>query len=272
MKRLCPTCESQMISFDKKRDEYYCFKCSTTFENPIEKEGWSRTQIALVATLIMVAFTALLAAILYSMVVAMKPAVYLYTPKEEKENLKLKVKGKITTRIPWRDGLMSLVWDNLILKDGKIFTNNKEFDYLFYESENVEPKHDHIGWTLKRKDENLFWNGNPIGQNELPAIFTGILSKYGLFENEISDFNEYWFDEDMKIFFGKVEFNFGIFPISPEELDRIFSIKTDLEYPEYIRVQFLMKEVDEAQILTEPEYTEIKRSEYALHEWGIIKG
>ena len=203
---------------------------------------------------------------------AMKPAIYLYTPGEKKESLKLKVKGKITTRIPWTDGIMSIVWDNLALKNGKIKSDNKEYDYLFYESENIAPEHDDAGWILKRKDRHLYWNNEPINQEELPAIFTEILSKYGLFENEILDFIEYWFDEDIKIFFGKEDFNYGIIPISQEELDRIFSIGTDLEYPEYIRIQFLMKEIDEGQSLEEPEYPEIKRSKFALHEWGIIKG
>ena len=202
----------------------------------------------------------------------MKPAIYLYTPKEEKENLKLKVKGKITTRIPFRDGVISILWDNLVLKDGKIISDNKKFDYLFYESENTIPKHDDTGWTLKRQGRNMYWNNKPINQEELPAIFTEILSKYGLFENEIDDFIEYWFDSDMKIFFGQGEFTHGIYPISLEELDRIFSIQTELEYAEYIRVQFLVKEIAESQKLEAPAFPEIKRSEYALHEWGMIKG
>ena len=204
--------------------------------------------------------------------IAMKPAIYLYTPKEEKESLKLKVKGQITTRIPFRQGITSILWDNLVLEDGIIFTNDKQFDYLFYESENIMPKHDDTGWVLKKQNGTVYWNQIPVDKNTLSEILSGILKKYGLFENEISDFNEYWFAEDMKIFFDQDEFTYGIYPISLEELDRIFSIETELEYAEYIRVQFLVKEIDESQELSEPEYPEIKRSEYALHEWGMMKG
>ncbi len=271
MKKLCPECNSQLLSYSKKK-EYYCYDCTSTFDTPIEKDRLSRTQIALIATLIMVAITAFLAAILYSMVVALKPAIYLYTPEEKKESLRLKVKGRITMRIPWRKGTTSVIWNDLILKNGKIISDNKEFDYLFYESENIVPKHDGTGWTLKRQGGNLYWNNEPIGLEQLPGIFTEILKKYGLFENEISDFNEYWFAEDMKIFFGQDEFTYGIYPISLEELDRIFSIETELEYAEYIRVQFLVKEIKEGINLNEPAFPEVKRSEYALHEWGMIKG
>lgn len=207
-----------------------------------------------------------------STAVAMKPAIYLYAPKEEKEQIKLKVKGEITTRIPYREGVMSIVWDNLTLKNGKIFTNGKQFDYLFYESKNSIPEHNNIAWVLKRQGRNLTWNHEPIDENELPQTFKNILSKYGLFDNEIDDFIEYWFADDMKIFFGQDEFSYGIYPISLEELDKIFLIETELEYAEYIRVQFLVKDIDKNQMLEIPAFPEIKRSEYALHEWGMIKG
>lgn len=272
MKKLCPDCDSQLLSYSKKRKEYACWACDSTFAAPVEEDGWSRAQLAIIATLIMTAITVLLAAVLYTSVTAMKPAIYLYAPGEKKESLKLKVKGKITTRIPWREGAMSIVWDNLALKDGNIFTNDKKYDYLFYESENIAPEHDDTGWALKRQGGNLYWNNEPIGLDQLPGIFTEILKTYGLFENEISDFNEYWFAEDMKIFFGKEDYNYGIYPISLEELDRIFSIETELEYAEYIRVQFLVRDIDKNQTLEAPTFPEVKRSEYALHEWGMMKG
>jgi hypothetical protein len=203
---------------------------------------------------------------------ALKPAIYLYAPQEKKEQLKLKVKGAITTRIPNRNGIRSILWDNLTLKNGKVYSDNKSFDYLFYESKNVIPKHDNIGWILKRHNGALTWNQKHIDNAELSEILSNILANYGLFENEIKDFTDYWLDEDMKIFFGKEEFTFGIFPITLEELNRIFTIETTLEYPEYIRVQFLVKEIDEGQVLDEPVIPQVARSEYALHEWGMIKG
>jgi hypothetical protein len=268
----CPECRSRWLTLDRRTKFYRCWNCKATFDTPIKIDKMSPSTIALIATMIMVAITVTLAAILYSMVISMKPAIYLYTPKEEKEQLKLKVKGAITTRIPFREGVSSIVWDNLSLKDGKIFTNNKSFDYLFYESKNVMPDHDNTGWILKRQNGILTWNQAPIDQEGLSNIFKTVLTKYGLFEHEINDFIEYWFDEDMKIFFGQNDFTFGIYPISLEELDRIFSIETMLDYPECIRVQFLVKEIDEGQVLAEPVIPQVARSEYAMHEWGMMKG
>ncbi|MBU4071662.1 MAG: hypothetical protein KJ773_05770, partial [Candidatus Thermoplasmatota archaeon] len=267
----CPECNSRRLSLDRKTKIYRCWNCKATFDTPVKIDKMSPRALALIATLIMVAITVTLAAILYSMVISMKPAIYLYTPKEEKEQLKLKVKGAITTRIPFREGISSIIWDNLVLKNGKIFTNKKSFDYLFYESKNVMPEHENTGWIQKRQNDALTWNQAPIDKNDLSEILRNILTKYGLFENEINDFIEYWFDDDMKIFFGQDEFTFGIYPISLEEVDRIFSIETMLEYPEYIRVQLLVKEIEDGEVLAEPKFPLITRSEYALHEWGMIK-
>ena len=269
---MCPECSSRRLSLDHGTGIYRCKKCGVTFDKPVEVDKMSPVTIAIIVTMVMVAITVILAAILYSMVVALKPAIYLYTPKEEKERLKLKVKGAITIRIPFREGIGSIVWDNLSLKDGKIFTNNKSFDYLFYESKNVMPKNENTGWVLKKQNDVLSWNNKPINEDELSEILKSILAKYGLFEHEINDFIEYWLDEDMKIFFGHDVFTFGIFPISLEELDRVFAIETQLEYPEYIRVQFLVKEIDEGRVLDEPVFPQVTRSDYALHEWGVMKG
>jgi len=268
----CPECNSRKLTLDRRTKIYKCKNCKATFDTPIKIDKMNPLTITLIATLIMMAITATLMAYLYTAVVAMKPAIYLYTPKEEKEQLKLKVKGVITTRIPFREGVSSILWDNLELKNGKIFSNDRKFDYLFYESENTIPNHENTGWVLKRQNRNLSWNRTPVDKDELSRILRDILAKYGLFENEINDFIEYWLDEDMKIFFGKDEFTFGIYLISLEELNRIFSIETVLEYPEYIRVQFLVKAIDDGQVLAEPEFPGISRSEYALHEWGMMKG
>ncbi len=227
---------------------------------------------ALIAILLMMAITVILAAVLYVNAQSFKPAIYLYTPEKRSENLRLTVKGEITTRIPYRKGRSTITWNDLILEEGKIHTDGRQFDYLFYESDNTKPKVENKGWVLKREDGQLYWNGDAISEADLASKFEEILEMYGLFENEIADFVEYWFDDDMKIFFGGDEFNYGIYPVSPGELDRIFRIDTELDYPEYIRVQFYMKEIPETVVLQEPVPPRILRSGYALHEWGVIKG
>ncbi|MFO7618083.1 MAG: hypothetical protein R6W91_00220 [Thermoplasmata archaeon] len=254
---------------------YKCNMCDATFDVPAEgrRMPWILTKAGL-AIIAAITITFILFRLLVWTVSspAMKPAVYLYAPGVQNEQLKLKVRGIITTRIPHRDGITSIAWDNLTLKEGKIFTDGDSFDYLFYETESIQPRHENAGWVLARQKGNLTWNGAPIDRDGLLLKFKYILSRYGLFENEIKDFIEYWFDEDMKIFFQKQDFIYGIIPVSIEELDRIFAIETNLEYREYIRIQFLMKELQEKQTLAEPKFPEVSRSEYALHEWGIIKG
>ncbi len=270
MKLACPECGSSWL---KRKDGIYeCWYCKASFAEPARVKGLSPWTIVLIGTMTMVAITVVLMAYLYTSVVAMKPAIYLYTRKEEKERLRLKVQGTITTRKPFRTGVRSVTWDGLTLKDGKILDRGMQYDYLFYESENVVPRHDGTGWVLGRKAGKTTWNGRQVDREALTAILSNILEKYGLFENEIADFIEYWLGSDMKIFFGRDDFTYAIYPVPQDELDRIFAIETDLEYPERIRVQFLVKEIGDGETLEEPEYPEIVRSEYALHEWGIIKG
>lgn len=117
----------------------------------------------------------------------------------------------------------------------------------------------------------LYWNDKEIAYDKLVERFRGILLKYGLYDNEISDFIEYWLDKNCRIFFGKTEFRYGIYPIPIHQLEKIIQIETKIEYPEVVRVQFLIKEICSSEKTVEPEFQKIEHSGYSLHEWGIIK-
>jgi len=272
----CPKCGSVKVKRDWRTGIYECRECRVNFDQPARIGKANKKSVAIWTTVVMVAITVFLMSLMYTTAVGMSPNIYLYAPREEKETLKLRVKGAITARIPFRNGIKSIVWDDLTLRAGKILTNGLKFDYLFYESEHEVPKHGDSGWVLRRQAGKTTWNGEPVDRIGLSEKFHDILSGYGFFENEIKDFIDEWLGEGqnfacMKLFFSKEEFKYGIFPISREELDRIFSIETMLEYPEYIRVQFLVKEIEEGEVLAEPVFPPITRSEYALHEWGVMK-
>ncbi len=236
--------------------------------------GGSSTNWALIIITVATFVTILLAFILYiwAQSFVCKPVIYLYTPEKRRENVRLRVIGEITTRIPYRRGVTSITWDDLTLEKGKIDTDGRSYDYLFYESKSVVPKLDDVGWTLARGDGRIYWDGKETTDQELKEKFEDILRSYGLYNNEIKDFIDYWFDDDMKILPEEGEFIYGIYPVSLLELERIFKLETDNVYPEYIRVQFFMKAVPEGTILKHPVYPEVRRSQYALHEWGVIFG
>lgn len=268
----CPSCKSRKLSpvGDKM---LRCADCGAEFDRKLAEgqlPGWIVKVVLVVVAAITITF--LLTRVIFTSSAAMKPVIYLYAPGEQKERVKLTVKGRITTRIPHRSGLASITWDGLTLSGGKIIDDGKAFDYLFYESENVAPKHGEAGWVLERKAGETTWNGVPVDRGELARTIGSILERYGLFENEIADFTDYWLAPDMKLSFRKEEFAYAIYPISREELDRIFAIETDHEYPERIRVQFLVLDAIPGTLLAEPEFPTVERSERAMHEWGVIRG
>jgi len=102
LKNICPECDSHHLDFES--NIYKCRNCGASFDVPAKKgfiRGSVIRTIIAIFSVIVITFVLFRLFVLASSSVAMKPAIYLYTSKEEKENLKLKVKGKITTRIPW---------------------------------------------------------------------------------------------------------------------------------------------------------------------------
>lgn len=207
-------------------------------------------------------------------VIAFKPAIYIRTPKKDYDTIKVRMAGKVSQAIPTPtvSSVNVIEWQNVVLESNKIKYNHQTYDYLFYECDLRAPKVKNIGWVLERRKGELFWNDAKITYTELIEKFREILSRYGLFENEISDFIDFWLDDRQRLFFGKNDFRFGIFPVPQEELEKIIQIESKIRYPEIIRVHFLIKEIDKAEKLLEPTYPKVIRSSYSLHEWGIMRG
>jgi len=249
---------------------WFCKDCMAEFPAPVKVKGVSWNTVLLCVSAWLVGLAVLIVGFASATATAISPNIYLYAPGEQRDRVKLTVKGAITARIPWRPGARSVVWKDLTLKGGKIIDREKSYDYLFYESENVAPKHRDTGWVLERKSGRMTMDGEPMDRDGLAARFAGILERYGLFRSEIRDFTEQMLGQDMKMFPGDA--TYAIYPIPQDELDRIFSIETELDYQERIRVQFLVKEVPHGTVLERPEFSEIVRSPYALHEWGVVRG
>lgn len=266
----CPRCGSARVKQYWMSGGWFCKDCLSEFPAPAKVKGISWNTVLLCLSAWLVGFAVLLVGFASATATAMSPNIYLYTLGETKERVKLTVKGTVTARIPWRPGARSVVWRDLTLKGGKILDSGRQYDYLFYESETVVPRHDETGWVLERKSGKFTWNGEPADRDALVARFGEILAKYGLFEQEVEDFREQMLGPDLKMFPGK-DATYAIHPIPAGELDRIFRIETDLEYPERIRVQFLVREVPEGTVLEAPEIPEVRRAECALHEWGVVR-
>ncbi len=202
--------------------------------------------------------------------VAFKPAIYLRTPKVDKETVRLYLKGRTIRTIPERPLSSITEWRDLTLEDGRIHSDGAMHDYLIYEAETIVPRVSDRGWTIGKGTVGYTWNGDPVSVGDLRTIFSDIMDGYGFLENEVNDFIDYWIAEDMKIAFGKDEFNYAVQPALEADIERIFKLETELVYEEYLRVMFVVREVPPDTMLSEPEIRPIERSDHSLHEWGVI--
>lgn len=105
-----------------------------------------------------------------------KPAIYLYSPKQQSVDLKISPRGQITTSLPtyplggWR-GLETN-------SNGSITYLNQTYPYLYYEANTVGYTKPTQGWVIQR--------------GGFASFMKEILPQLGLQGREIDDFINYW--------------------------------------------------------------------------------
>lgn len=177
-----------------------------------------------------------------------KPAIYLYPEKETDVNVKIAPKGNISLTIP---DYPSNGWQVIAYPNGKIKTDNKFFDYLYYEAkipnDLIDNKTDQ-GYVIEYKD--------------LEKTLKNLLTKLGLNEKEKKDFIEYW----VKVL---PESNYYFVGIVPEKtLNNISPLSISPKPDTVIRVALYFKPLEEKIDVEKPEFQEIKRKGFTVVEWG----
>ena len=116
------------------------------------------------------------------------PNIYLYREIPCFDTIKVIVDGKVTKVIPEVPLGSEIIWEDVWVMGGKVFYQNKEYDFLYYEEE-IDPIPSKYGWILERDRQGRYiLNDNPTNIPSLKAFFSNELSKAGLFYNEIEDF------------------------------------------------------------------------------------
>ncbi|MBR7039028.1 MAG: hypothetical protein IKI21_07235, partial [Oscillospiraceae bacterium] len=104
-----------------------------------------------------------------------KPNIYLYPAEETPFTVTFSRPELLTVTDPFYGN----GWQGTALPDGTLYTTDGTYRFLFYESLTNERYYQReAGFTVPAEDR--------------AAVFTEILTGYGLNEQEIADFNEFW--------------------------------------------------------------------------------
>ncbi|MFC2162043.1 hypothetical protein ACFLRF_00045 [Candidatus Altiarchaeota archaeon] len=175
-----------------------------------------------------------------------KPVIYLYPSEPSDVHVRLVTSGVITVSDPqyppdgWR---VHAEPSGLI--DGK-------YPYLFYEAD-----------VRTRIDEDTGWI---VPEEDVVAWFGRTLPELGLTQEESRDFNDYWSQHLPESRYYK------IIPLSPEKLDEMVRLDITPRPDTLIRVNLLIKPVDEPESMKEPVIERPERKGFTVAEWGVILG
>lgn len=177
-----------------------------------------------------------------------KPVVYLYPEKKETVSVKLNPKGILTETIPQypKEG-----WVVTAYPDGRIVSDEKTYDYLYYESKILD------------SETKIPQQGFVKTPDELNGFFAQILPQLGLHQKESKAFSDYW-----KKALPKSPYYFiGI--MDRQSIDRIEPLAITPNPDTIIRVRFYFKPLDlpiavNAPVLEFPS----KRTGFSVVEWG----
>jgi hypothetical protein len=173
-----------------------------------------------------------------------KPVIYLYPEEPSIVSVKLVTDGVITVSDPhYPPGGWVVYSEPSGLIDGS-------YPYLFYEADVVTSFNVDEGWIISR--------------DEITSWFDEYLSKFGLNQQEINDFREYW---DINLPYARY---YRINLISEEKLNSMVKLDVEPEPDTVIRVIVLTKPLDTRSELPEPEIHAPERKGFTVVEWGVI--
>ncbi len=178
-------------------------------------------------------------------ILAKKPAVYLYPREDSAINVTLVINGKLTKTEPEYGG----GWQVFATKEGII---DGKYDYLFWEANLNKLDLPDEGWV--------------VGYADLEGWFDTNLPKLGLNEKEKAQFMEYWLEKLPKAKYYEIKLLSGEF--MKQNMDLIVSPKPDT----VIRLNFQFKPLSEKIELSAPEIETPKRAGFTVVEWGGILG
>lgn len=178
-----------------------------------------------------------------------KPAIYLYPTEEKLVSVKVDPLGPLTYTDPLypKNG-----WNVKAFPNGNIFYQNKNYDYLYYETAIPDDK-------IEKPKEGYIVDKNIIG----PAL-RNMLSVLGLNKKESDEFVSYWTEvlPDSPYYF------IGVVPTT--NLDAIAPLNIAPKPDTVIRITLYFEALDKKTEVTPPYLTPVDRTGFTVVEWGGI--
>jgi hypothetical protein len=181
---------------------------------------------------------------------AEKPVIYIYPEEKMDVNIQLNTAGNLTFTYPeYKSG-----WNFTADPDGNISINNKQYSYLFWESEIKN-------FSLEENDPTGFL----VATDDLLLFLENSLTKMGLNSKEQSDFITYWYPRMMLNKKNNIHF------LINEECNAYAELKITPQPETIIRIgmiwsKAISENIPEAQIIPE-----MKRKGFTVIEWGGVE-
>lgn len=128
-------------------------------------------------------------------IISDKPVIYLYPEEKTDVSIKLDIKGDIRFSYPAYNG----EWNVSATPEGELTTNNKTFDYLFWEGNHGGEMYNTVS----------FEEGFVVASTDLLEFFEEKLSEMNLNHREKQDFITYWVPRMMQEKYCKIRFYFN---------------------------------------------------------------
>lgn len=179
-----------------------------------------------------------------------KPVIYLYPDKEKEVNILLDVKGELGFTYPiYNDG-----WNVTAFPNGNIKMDDKEFNYLFWESE------------MSMKELNITKKeGFLVDKDSLLSFLENSLNEMGLNSKESADFITYWYPQMLKNETNAIQFLFN------EECDAYAELKITPAPNHIYRVGMLWASGNHSMSIEKQTLPKINREGFSVLEWGGIE-
>ncbi len=178
-----------------------------------------------------------------------KPAVYLYPEQTTSVSVEIRPKGYLTyTDPPYPPS----GWHVMAHPSGRISTQGKEYEYLYYESK------------IKDVEIQKPTKGYVVRFDELVKLYTTILPQLGLSDKETQDFKDYW----LKVLPYSPYYFVGI--MEPLAIEKIEPLTITPKPTTIIRVRLYFEAQDTIKVVEPPVLVAQKRNGFTVSEWGGI--
>lgn len=181
-----------------------------------------------------------------------KPVIYLYPTKTEKINVQVTPNGWFKTTIPEypRGG-----WDVIATPDSFITFEQKNYPYLFWEGLALGYQMNQKGFVIKNE------------KSEIEKFLQEKLSKLGLIQKEINDFDEFWIPKLSQVPHPYIFITFS----SKADQDKDSPLQVTPTPDSIIRVFMDYKGMDQARKVEELPIVTPVRNWFSVVEWGGAK-